>query len=210
MPESNKTQVVIARDTAARLNAAAAWLNSYPADTEILIVSPTREAGDEFARTAARKSGARFGLTRFTLNHLAASLAAPVLARTGLVPASGFALTAVAARAVHLLLAEHALAYFEPVAERPGFATAVARTLEELRMNDVDVRAIRNLARGGPDLAALAERVARERAEAKIADRAAVFEAAINAAQHSALSTQHSVGLPLLLLDVPLISSREA
>jgi ATP-dependent helicase/nuclease subunit B len=210
MPESNKTQLLIARETAARLNAAAEWLNSYPADAEILIVSPTREAGDEFARTAARKSGARFGLTRFTLNHLAASLAAPVLARAGLVPASGFALTAVAARAVHLLLAEHSLSYFEPVAERPGFATAVARTLEELRMNDADVREIRKLARGGSDLAALAERVARELAEAKIADRAAVFQAAIDATRHSARDTQHSLGLPLLLLDVALTSSREA
>jgi ATP-dependent helicase/nuclease subunit B len=210
MPESNKTQVVIARDTAARLNAAAEWLNSYPADAEILIVSPTREAGDEFARTAARKAGARFGLTRFTLNHLAASLAAPVLARAGLVPASGFALTAVAARAVHLLLAEHSLSYFEPVAARPGFATAVARTLEELRMNDADVREIRKLARGGSDLAALAERVARELADAKIADRAAVFQVAIDAARHSPRDTQHSLGLPLLLLDVALTSSREA
>ncbi|MEK6301547.1 MAG: PD-(D/E)XK nuclease family protein [Acidobacteriota bacterium] len=210
MPESDKTEIVIARDTAARLAAAAEWLAIYPADAEILIVSPTREAGDEFARTAARKSGARFGLTRFTLNHLAASLAAPVLAHTGLVPASGFALTAVAARAVHLLLAEGALSYFEPVATRPGFPTAVARTLEELRMNDADARAIRKLARGGSDLAALAERVARELAEAKIADRAAVFEAAIDAAQHSSLNAQHSLGLPLLLLDVALTSSREA
>ena len=121
MAEGNKPQIVIARDTATRLAAAAEWLASYPADAEILIVSPTREAGDEFARTAARKSGARFGLTRLTLNHLAAILAAPVLARAGLVPASGFALTAVAARAVHLLMAEGALSYFGPVAARPGF-----------------------------------------------------------------------------------------
>ncbi|HWN99657.1 MAG TPA: PD-(D/E)XK nuclease family protein, partial [Blastocatellia bacterium] len=210
MPDNNLAQIVIARDTAARLNAAADWLNSYPADAEILIVSPSREAGDEFARTAARKSGARFGLSRFTLNHLAASLAAPVLARAGLVPASGFALTAVAARAVHLLLTEGALSYFEPVATRPGFPTAVARTLEELRMNDADGRAISKLTRGGSDLAALAERVARELAQAKIADRSAVFEAAINATQDSALRTHHSLGLPLLLLDVALISSSEA
>ena len=32
------------------------------------------------------------------------------------------------ARAVHLLLTERALSYFEPVAERPGFPAAVART----------------------------------------------------------------------------------
>jgi ATP-dependent helicase/nuclease subunit B len=210
MFEFDETRIVIARDTATRLTVAAEWLASYPADAEVLIVSPTREAGDEFARAAARKTGARFGLTRFTLNQLAASLAAPALARAGLVPASGFALTAVAARAVHLLLAERSLSYFEPVAERPGFPTAIARTLEELRMNDADTRAISTLARGGSDLAALAERVGRELAEAKIADRASVFEAAIDVTQHSALSTQHFLGLPLLLLDIPLSSSLEA
>ncbi len=207
---SDKTRIVIARDTAVRLTAAAEWLAAYPADAEVLIVSPSREAGDEFARTAARKTGARFGLTRLTLNHLAASLAAPLLARAGLVPASGFALTAVAARAVHLLLAEGSLSYFEPVAERPGFPTAVARTLEELRMNDADAPALGKLTRGGSDLAALAEKVARELAEAKIADRAAVFEAAIDATQVSAISAQNFLGLPLLLLDVPLSSSFEA
>ena len=211
MPESNKTEIIIARDTAQRLAAAVEWLDFYPADAEILIVSPSSEAGDEFARTAARKSGARFGLTRFPLNRLAASLAAPVLARAGLVSASGFALTAVAARTVHLLLAEGALSYFDPVATRPGFPTAVARTLDELRMNDTDHRAIGKLARGGKDLEALAERVASELAEAKIADRAAVFEAAIGAAtQDSALSAQHCLGVPLLWLDVALTSSREA
>ena len=209
MRDSNKTNIVIARDTASRLTAAAEWLASYPADAEVLIVSPAREAGDEFARAAARKIGARFGLTRFTLNQLAARYAAPVLARARLVPVSRFALTAVAARAVHLLLTEGSLSYFAPVAERPGFPTAVARTLEELRMNDADPRAIRKLARGGSDLAALFERVSRELAEAKIADRADVFQAAIDATQESALGSQPTLGLPLLLLDVPLSSSRE-
>ncbi|HSO73543.1 MAG TPA: hypothetical protein VLU47_01805, partial [Blastocatellia bacterium] len=209
MPESKRTGIVIARNTATRVTAAARWLTSYPADAEVLIISPNREAGDEFARSAALKSGARFGLTRFTLNNFAATLAAPVLARAGLVPASGFTLTAVAARTVHLLLAERSLSYFEPVAERPGFPTAVARTLEELRMNEAVAEAIGKLARGGSDLAALAERVARELAEARIADRAAVFEAAINAIQNSVPGTERFLGLPLLLLDVPLSSLRE-
>jgi RecB family exonuclease len=210
MPESDKTRIVIARDTATRLAAAADWLAFYPSHAEILIVSPAREAADEFARCAALKTGARFGLTRLTLNQLAATLAAPVLARARLVPASGFALTAVAARTVHLLLSERCLPYFEPVAERPGFPTAVARTLEELRMNEADAQAIGKLARGGSDLAALAERVARELAEARIADRAAVFEAAVDAIQKSELSVERFLGLPMLLLDVCLSSSSEA
>lgn len=208
MSEANHRQIIIARDTAARLTAAAEWLNSYPADAEILIVSPTREAGDEFVRNAALAAGARFGLTRLTLNQLASVLAAPVLARAGRALASDLVLTAVAARAVHLLIAERALSYFEPVATRPGFPTAVARTLKELRMNDADSRAIAGLARGGPDLAALAERTDRELAEAKLADHAVVFAAAIEAARSA--TPPQAVGLPLLLLDVQLTSKLEA
>ncbi|HXU09767.1 MAG TPA: hypothetical protein VN743_12295, partial [Blastocatellia bacterium] len=76
MQEPQQSRLIISHDSAARLSFAAEWLNNYPPDAEILIVSPSREAGDEFVRNAALKSGARFGLTRFTLNHLAASLAA--------------------------------------------------------------------------------------------------------------------------------------
>ena len=208
MPEHVKSKLLISHDTISRLAAAVAWLSKYPADAEILILSATKEAGDEFVRNAALASGARFGLTRFTLNQLASVLAAPVLARAGRAPASALVLTAVAARAVHLLTAESGLSYFKPVVTRPGFPTAVARTLEELRMNDTDLRAIASLARGGPDLAALAERTDRELAEAKLADRAAVFAAAIEAARSE--RPPHIVGLLILLLDVPLTSKLEA
>jgi ATP-dependent helicase/nuclease subunit B len=202
-----KSKLVIFHDSATRLSASSEWLNSYSPDAEILIVSPTREAGDEFVREAALKSGARFGLTRFTLNHLAARLAASELARAGLVPASSLALTAVAARSIHLLHTTGNFSYFEPVAEKPGFPVAVARTLEELRMNRVGPEQIAKLTRGGADLAALSESVARELAEAQIADRARVFEAAIKVAQHP--TPLHPLDLPLLLLDVALISARE-
>jgi CRISPR/Cas system-associated exonuclease Cas4 (RecB family) len=208
MPEPLKSTLLVSHDAASRLAATVGWLNKYASDDEILVLSATKEAGDEFVRNAALASGARFGLIRFTLNQLASVLAAPVLARAGRAPASGLVLTAIAARAVHLLRAERTLSYFEPVATRPGFPTAVARTLEELRMNDADSQAISALARGGPDLAALAERTDRELAEAKLADRAAVFAAAIEAASSS--SPPHIIGLPILLLDVPLTSKREA
>jgi ATP-dependent helicase/nuclease subunit B len=208
MQEYPKPGLIVSHDTAARLASAAEWLNAYPPDAEVLVLSPTREAGDEFVRNAAVAAGARFGLTRLTLNQLASVLAAPVLARAGRALASDLVLTAVAARAVHLLLAEGALSYFEPVATRPGFPRAVARTLKELRMNDADSRAIAGLARGGPDLAALAERTDRELAEAKLGDHAAVFAAAIEAARSA--TPPHAVGFPLLLLDVQLTSKLEA
>lgn len=202
-----KSRLFISHDAATRLSSAIRWLDDYTADIQILIVAATREAADEFVRRAALKVGARFGLTRFTLNHLAGNLAAMELAQGGIVPASGLALTAVAARSIHLLNSEGDLSYFKPVAEKPGFPVAVARTLEELRMNGANAHKLAKLPRGGPDLARLAKSVARELDEAKIADRARVFDAAIKVAEQPANS--HPIGLPLLLLDVQAASSRE-
>ena len=214
MSETTQRKVVIARDTATRLTAAVEWLKSYPADAEILVVSPTREAGDEFVcNTIAGKgpsdaASARFGLLRLTLDRLAANLAAPILARNLRVPTTILSLEALTARAVHLLGSKETLSYFAPVAKRPGFPRAVARTLDELRMNAVDIEAIRRLPRGGPDLAALAECVEHELALAKLADRSAVFEAAIEGVTNAILL--HPAGLPLLLLDLAVASTREA
>ncbi|MEK6286346.1 MAG: PD-(D/E)XK nuclease family protein [Acidobacteriota bacterium] len=208
MQEPQRSSLIISRDSATRLSAAAEWLNSYSLDAEILIVSPTREAGDEFVRNAALSSGARFGLQRLTLDRLAASLAAPVLALRGLAPTTSLSLEALTARAIHLLVSDGALSYFAPVAKRPGFPRAVSRTLDELRMNKVDIEAIRRLPRGGPDLAALAESVERELASAKLADRSAMFEAATQAAT-SALRP-YPIGLSLLMLDLSVATTREA
>src|SRR5882724_2781312 len=188
MPKLAKAKLIISHDSRARLEAAGEWLNVFPPDTEILVLSPSREAGDEFVRNAVAVEGtsgastARFGLLRLTLDRLAAPLAAPILAGNNRVPTTGLSLEALTARAVHLLVSKEKLSYFAPVAKRPGFARAVARTLDELRMNAVDIEAIRRLPRGGPDLAALAECVERELALAKLADRSAVFEAAVFAA----------------------------
>ena len=204
-----KSELIVSYDSTTRLSNATEWLTRYPLDTEMLIISASREAGDEFVRNAALKSDAQFGLARITLDRLAVNLAAPILAESGRVPATALSLEALTARCVHLLVADEALSYFAPVAKRPGFPRAVARTLDELRMNDVDIEAVRRLSRGGADLAALAECVERELASAKLADRATIFEAALEATQHSALSTQH-FSRPLLLLDLSVHTTRES
>ena len=214
MPKPAKAKLLISHDSQTRLEAAGEWLIVFPNDTEILVLSPTREAGDEFVRNAMLTSGAsavsmaRFGLLRLTLDRLAANLAAPILSETGRVPTTSLTLEALTARAVHLLVSEEKLSYFAPVAKRPGFPRAVARTLDELRMNAVDIQAIRRLPRGGPDLAALAECVQRELELAKLADRSAVFEAAIEGVTNASLT--HRAGLPILLLDLAVTCTRES
>jgi len=174
----------------------------------VLVLGPSWEACDDLVRAATAATGARFGSVRLTLDRLAVRLATPALARDQRTPATALSLSAVAARAVHLVLGERGLGYFTPVADRPGFPLAVARTLAELRMNRVAPEALAALGAVGRDLGALAGRVARELEEARLADRAIVFEAAVAAV--GADPPPHPVGLPLLLLDLPVTSACEA
>src|SRR5258708_29213305 len=92
MPKPTKAKLIISHDSRARLEAAGEWLNVFPPDTEILVLSPTREAGDEFVRNAVATAGtsaastAPFGLLRPTLDPLAANLGAPIPAWNGPAP----------------------------------------------------------------------------------------------------------------------------
>src|SRR5205814_1105990 len=90
--------------------------------------------------------------------------------------------------------------YFAPVATRPGFPVAVARTLEELRMNEVTADRLAKLERGGKDLAAIAALVDKELRQAKLNDRAALFRAAIESLNFP--ENAQYVGHPVLFLDI--------
>jgi len=201
------TRLLVTADVASRLAAAAHWLEALPPDAEALVIAPGWEACDDLVRGALGAAGARFGVVRTTLSRLAARLAAPHLAARGCVPVTELGLLAVAARAVHRLAAEGVFTYFGPVADRPGFPRALARTLEELAMGDVTSEALGRLPQGGADLARLAEAVADELARDGLADRAALYRAAVAAAAN--VPSPHPVGLPLLLLDLPLASEAE-
>lgn len=214
MPKSPGPKLLISYDSRTRLDSAVNWLRAFPPDAEILVICPTREAGDEFVRScivgadSRGVSQARFGLLRVTLGRLATSLATSVLAASGRAPITGLSLEALTARAVHSMLSQGSLSYFNPVARRPGFPRAVARTLDELRMNAVDIEAIRRLPRGGPDLAALAECIERELVSAKLATRSVIFEASIKVAKNAV--PVHPAGLPLLILDLAISNTLEA
>jgi ATP-dependent helicase/nuclease subunit B len=201
------TRLLVTPDAASRLLAARTWLGALPADAEALVLGPTWEAADDLVRDVVAARGARFGVVRLTLDRLAARLATRRLAEGGLTPTTPLTLVAVVARAVHLLLAEGRLAYFAPVARGPGFAAAVARTLGELRMNGIGPDRLAPLARGGADLAHVVAAAVRELEAARLADRAAIYEAALAVLDAGAAPL---IGLPLLLLDVTVESAREA
>jgi len=204
--KENGARLVVAADAVARLAEAAAWLGAFPPAAEVVVLAATRTAADELVRAVVVERGARFGVERLTLGRLAARLATPALAAAGRVPASPLALDAVAARAVHALVTGGGLGYFAGVADRPGFPAAVARTLTELRLADVSEAALRALPGSGPDLAALASAFERELASAGLADRARVLAAALDATRTGGAP----VGVPLLLLDLPPLTPREA
>src|SRR5205823_401984 len=194
---TRSTRLLVGPDAPGRLAAALAWLEARPADADVLVVGPSWEACDDLVRAAGLAAGARFGTVRVTLDRLAIRLAAPLLAGDGLAPATGLSLNAVAARVVHLLRADDALGYFAPVADRPGFPLAVARTLAEIRLQRVAPERLADLGAVGRDLAGLAERLAHELESAGLADRALVFETARRAADAAPPPAA------LLLLHVP-------
>ncbi len=202
MPASH--QIFRSPRAADRIAAARAWLDRIPPGAEALVVAPNWEAADDLLREAANARGALFGIHRLTLNRLAGLLASDHLAATGEAPASGLAAEAVAARAVFRLAAERRLGYFEPVATRPGFPGALARTLSELRLNRIGVRELERLDAIGAPLAAILRQFEAELADAKLIDRAGVLRVASEAALKN--PPPRFAGLPTILLDVPIDS----
>jgi hypothetical protein len=172
-------------------------------DAEMMVVAASWEAADDLVRGTASASGARFGTRRLTSTRLAARLAAPALARAGRAPAS---------RAPRSRPWSHAPCTRSTA--RAPFPTSRRRARSGLRDGGGSharrapherrrCRCLRTLARGGVDLAALAARVEQELDGAALADRAAIYAAAVAAAD--ATPTR----VPLLLLDLPLTSTRD-
>jgi ATP-dependent helicase/nuclease subunit B len=193
--------IIESSEAAGRLREARRWISSR-ADRGALIVSASRGAADDLARTVAQSLGATVGLHRFSFAQLAARLAAPVLAARGLAPVTMIGAEAVAARATFDVRNDDGLAYFGNVAGTPGFPRALSRTLQDLAMADVGPSALESLPLGGPDLARLSKRFEEQFAAAAATGRADLFKAAcdgVGAVSH----------LPLLLLDVPLESTVE-
>jgi hypothetical protein len=125
-------RVLESASTEVRLYAARNFVQQFPPATELILVGPSRDAIDDFARSSAPQ--ASFGWHRFTLPQLAKRLATPELAARGLARATALGVEAVAARAAFELHREGRLPYFAPVAASPGFARSLASTLLELRM----------------------------------------------------------------------------
>ncbi len=173
----------------------------------MLILCSRLEAGDQLVRTLASQRGSIYGVRRLTLNAFAYQLALPELVEAGLATHSPLGQQALAARVTHEARAEGSLGIFSVVAHGPGFARALATTLNELRLHEVEPAALPAAGATGSSLSELLKRYEKASSAAGVADRTDVLRAATRAAEST---TRPPFGLPTVLLDVPIDTSLEA
>jgi ATP-dependent helicase/nuclease subunit B len=189
-----------------RIRRARAWLESRELAEEVVIVGSSLDAANELGRRVVKEKGAAFGLHRITLSQLAAAIAAPTLARLGLVTLSRLGTEAIVARVVHRLKAEGETSRYHAVAATPGFPRAVAGVIAELRLARLPSDAIDSVI---PDLGLLIGAYEAELAEASLTDWPGVLALATEAASGNDANRHRLTGLPMLLLDLPVGSAAE-
>src|SRR6516225_4908891 len=181
------------------------WLKARRPVEELLIIGSTLGAANEIARSLARAKGASFGYHRMTLGQLAAALARPVLAAQRTVPLGALGIQAVANRAIHKLSEIGGLGRYAKLTGGPGFARAIANVITELRLEQIEPDA---LAHVSPDLRPLLQAYERELAEHGFIDWPGVIRTAATAVTNPGCRHQ-LLGLPTLLLDVPLTTASD-
>ena len=208
MRTSNSTVTAVQSGSAVvRLREARRFLERFEPGAEVLLLGGSRGSVDDLARAISLEKGATFGLHRFSFTQLAARLAVMELAARDRAPTTTLGHEAVATRAAFEARSDHALEYFSPVSQTPGFPKALARTLLDLRLAAVTGGDLTRLPRSGTDLGALLERVENLLDEAGASDRAALFETATKALGSPVTGWPP---MPMLLLDVPFESEIEA
>lgn len=181
--------------------AAAEFLQSHRERGPLVVLGASRGVAEDVVR---RHAGASYiGLHTMTLAQMAAQCAATALARFELAPVTPLGLQAVTARVVFKLRREDKLGYFTPVADTPGFVRGAARTISELRVQEVSPEMLSPCGAPGAALATILRAFNEQVHEANLADQATLFGMA-------GQGGDHLMGLPVLAIDVALRSTRAA
>ena len=192
---------MVSSRAADRLAEARRWLAGFPSVCRLLVVGPSELAAAELLRELTLERGALFAWERTTLARLARTLGEAEHLERELVPLGTLSAEALAARVVHSSRPED-LGLFAPVARRPGFVTALAHTLQELRLAQETPRDVKAVS---PPLGRMLASQERHLLTLRRADQAELFQLA-----RRALVSGHvpapPAGCPLLLLDVKLDS----
>src|SRR6516225_8099204 len=188
-----------------RIALARDWLGGRAPAEEILIIGASLGAANELARSLAQEKRASFGYHRLTFAQLASALARPVLVAQRTVPLGALGVQAVANRTIHKLSEVGELGRYAKLTSGPGFARAIANVITELRLEQIEPDALAHVA---PDLRPLLQAYERELAEHGFIDWPGVIRTAATAVTN--LGCRHQLlGLPTLLLDVPLTTASD-
>jgi ATP-dependent helicase/nuclease subunit B len=172
------SRVVVSDSSQSLLDEALTFLREQAQLPGILVVAPTRGAADDFLFHATASGIRCAGVNRITPSQLALALASPVLARRELEPVSALGQRALAARSA----AQCRLTYFAPVVDTPGFAGALASTLIELRLNQIDRVTLAQQSEVGHDLAQCLTCYEEELQRRSLADHADILRLATETA----------------------------
>ena len=188
-----------------RIAAARRFLEGLGTKSPFLVVGAGRHAADRLVHETLEGGGpgaGALGAFRFGLSVLAARLARPELAARGLKPLTSPARLAAVVRVIHRArqgrTGRGELGRFREAAEGPGLAVRLAATFEELRLAGLDAERVADV---DPSLGALYDAYVRALIEVRLADRAEILSLATRRIAHDVAPP---VGLPLVLLDVPL------
>src|SRR5262249_8779689 len=152
------------------------FVREAKAQGPVLILAPSRAAADEIARIAC--DAALLDVLRTGFRELVTELSAGELNRRELVPVSRTVREAMAASVAATAVRRGEIGYLMPVVSFPGVPRALAATIEELRLNAVDIEVLRRGGQSGPDLANLLQRYAVEIETRLFADHALRVELA--------------------------------
>lgn len=206
MPTEERLLVVSSPSASDRTACAKRWLNDRRPGEEILVVAASRHAADHLVRQIAKSRGAIFGWHRLSVPQLVMAIAEPLLASRQVVPLSPLGTSAMAARAIHDLDGENKLGGYRPIAKTPGFPRAVSSALAELRLADLTAAALHPTA---PDLAGILAKYEAGLSDAGLTDWPGMLAIAAAAVRGDSIPSSRLVGLPLLLLDVPITTESE-
>lgn len=191
---------------AKRLTRARQFVDELGHSTEAAIVADARASADDFVRSFAINKPATVGLHRFSIAQFAFQIGSYEMARRGLAPLTSAGGAALAVRCVFEVRTRHGFKFFAPVADKPGFSSALASTLRELRASGVRPEELKSLGERGEDLSALLGEYRKQLETGKLADSVDIF----------AIATEQigsGVATPgrnhVLLLDVQITSGAE-
>lgn len=191
----------VAASSRDRRERALALLGHLPALAPVIVVGSTREAASDLLRESLGAGGALVGRQAMSLGQLALRLAESDLASRGLAPAGQLATEAVAARAAFEDARRRPEGYFQPVSGLPGFPSALAQTLSDVRLAGLSPADLAGQPAPTADVGQLLDEYERQMARARMADRATLLTAATAAVARGGTTVD---GAAVVLLDVPI------